>query len=480
MSHYDLPIVQFKAVEKNFGLVKALDQVDFEIFNGECIGLVGHNGAGKSTLMNILAGTFCPSYGDILINGQMADDYSVLVAQKNGIRCVFQELSLCPNLSVAENTRVMHASIKGFGWQKKASTLILQKLDDIFPNHSIKSDYLIADLSISQRQMVEISRVFSVSDTALNVVILDEPTSSLDAIIAKQLLTYVRKYVEQGGACVLISHMLDEILNTSDRIIVMCDGKIITEKPAQEFNRNSLVAAMGSVIRDSTSQKQLTKKTVRQGIPVLDILPTNQSNKKKFQAYKGEIIGLAGLAGHGQTDMLLQLFSSKNSMSFIAGDRQNDGVFPQWSIAQNISIGSIKKLLRYYLLDRQKINKLAEKFKQKIAIKTPDLNDNILTLSGGNQQKVLFARALGSPSKIILMDDPMRGVDIGTKQDVYDMIKQEAADGRVFIWYTTEFEELKHCDHIYIFSENEIVADLSVENLSEEVILQASFKETTI
>lgn len=478
MSHSGQPIVQLKNVGKNFGPVKALDQVDFEIFNGECVGLVGHNGAGKSTLMNLLAGTLSPSYGDILVNGQNINQYSISFAQKNGIRCVFQELSLCPNLTVAENTRVMHASIKGFGWRKKASTLILQKLDEIFPNHGIKSDFLVADLSINQRQMVEISRVFSVSESALNVVILDEPTSSLDAIIAAQLLTYVRKYVQQGGACILISHMLDEILNTSDRIMVMVDGKVVAEKPANQYDRNSLVAAMGSVVRDASDAQNTDENTRRKGTPILDILPTNQSDGQRFKAFKGEIVGLAGLAGHGQTDMLLQLFSPQNSMSFIAGDRQNDGVFPLWSIAQNISIGSIKDLLKHHLLDRSKINKLAETFKQKIEIKTPNMNDNILTLSGGNQQKVLFARALGSSADIILMDDPMRGVDIGTKQDVYDMVRKEAADGRTFVWYTTEFEELKHCDYIYIFGENEIVGDLAVKDLSEEIILQASFKET--
>ena len=166
-------------------------------------------------------------------------------------------------------------------------------------------------------------------------------------------------------------------------------------------------------------------------------------------------------------------------IAFVAGDRQTDGVFPLWTIGQNISIGSIRNLLNFGLLDLEREQELANNWREKIAIRTPDVNDNILSLSGGNQQKALFARAFGSPADTILMDDPMRGVDIGTKQEVYEMIRAEAEAGRTFIWYTTEMDELKHCDHVYVFRNGAIVADLTRDELTEQKVLHASFEEAS-
>jgi ribose transport system ATP-binding protein len=165
-------------------------------------------------------------------------------------------------------------------------------------------------------------------------------------------------------------------------------------------------------------------------------------------------------------------------MALVPGDRQVDGVFPLWSIGRNITIGSMRHMVRGGLIDRQAEERLAEEWKRRIAIRTPDMRDNILSLSGGNQQKALFARALGSPAGIILMDDPMRGVDISTKQEVYEMIREEAGLGRTFIWYTTEMDELEHCDHVYVFRNGSIVADLSGDELTEQKVLQASFEES--
>ena len=162
----------------------------------------------------------------------------------------------------------------------------------------------------------------------------------------------------------------------------------------------------------------------------------------------------------------------------VAGDRQNDGIFPLWSIGQNIGIGSIRRMIRALLIDQKREDEMAQDWQQRIAIRTPDMKNNILSLSGGNQQKALFARALGSDARIVLMDDPMRGVDIGTKQDVYGIIRAEAQGGRTFIWYTTEIDELKNCDHVYVFRNGRIVADLARDELSEEKVLHSSFAES--
>lgn len=470
--------ITLDGVEKNFGAVKALAGVTLHVDAGECLGLVGHNGAGKSTLMHMLNGTLIPDKGVLSIDGtKVGTGWSAATAQAAGIRCVFQELSLCPNLTVAENARIVHRPLKGFGWKARATSLILTKLNEIFPSHGIRADDEIAALSIGKRQMVEIARAFTVTDTPLRLVILDEPTSSLDAITAKQLLDYVKREIASGTSVILISHLLGDILGTANRIVVMKDGKTVAERLASSFNRQSLVAAMGSAHTVKNKNKHVVDFSQQ------PILVEGKSGEQKIEIRKGEIIGLAGLAGHGQTRMLLRIFSHldmkvNGRVAFVAGDRQSDGVFNIWSIGQNITVRSLKALRKLGLLAAEAEVQVAADWQSRIKIKTPDMNNNILTLSGGNQQKVLFARALASDAEIILMDDPMRGVDIGTKLEVYDMIREEAAKGRSFIWYSTEMEELNHCDRAYIFRNGTAAQSLSAGNLSEEKVLHASFAES--
>ncbi|TIT19299.1 MAG: sugar ABC transporter ATP-binding protein, partial [Mesorhizobium sp.] len=215
-----MDIIRLDGAEKHFGAVRALGGVDFHVGAGECVGLVGHNGAGKSTLMHMVAGTLVPDSGAITVRGSAERDYSVPRALELGIRCVFQELSLCPNLSVAENTRINHPSLIGFGWRRKAAELIAAKLDEIFPDHGISASDIAGDLSIGRRQMVEVARAFTLTEDPLALVILDEPTSSLDAHTAGQLLAFVRRFVASGGSCILISHVLGEVLQNADRIVV--------------------------------------------------------------------------------------------------------------------------------------------------------------------------------------------------------------------------------------------------------------------
>ncbi len=477
--------IKLDGVERNFGAVRALAGVSLEVGSGECLGLVGHNGAGKSTLMHILAGTLSPDKGEISVGGARHEgQWSVNVARTNGIRCVFQELSLCPNLTVAENVRVVHGSLKGFGWKKRSRDLALAKLDEIFPGHGIGPTDAISDLPIGKRQMAEIARAFTLTDIPLRLVILDEPTSSLDAVTAQQLLTFIRSQVAKGTSVILISHLLGDILGTCDRIVVMKDGKAVAERPAKKFDRHSLVAAMGTVVSRHKSTDTKLEQAKSQAPVAIRARPKTASDTDELIAHKGEIIGLAGLSGHGQTRMLLQVFSRSDAeitepLAFIAGDRQSDGIFNLWSIASNVTIRSLRSLLKRGLIVGDAESGLAAEWKDRMGIRTPDMNNNILTLSGGNQQKTLFARALASEAGIILMDDPMRGVDIGTKLEVYEMIAREARNGRTFIWYTTEMEELQYCDRAYVFRNGAISASLDHDDLTEEKILQASFAESS-
>jgi len=474
-------VVQVSDVKVHFGAVKALDGVTIRIAAGECVGLVGHNGAGKSTIVNIINGGLAPHSGTISCGGTQVDRYGIAAARANGVRCVFQELSLCPNLTVIENTRVMHRALRGWGWRSRAADVIRKTLDEIFPGHAIKPEATIGDLSISERQMVEIATAFSTISNPVRLVILDEPTSSLDASLAAQLLAYVRTFVKNGGSIILISHILGEILSATDRIIVMKDGKVVAEKPSADFNHHSLVAAMGSVVktRDIAQRRMQTGKAS----PLLTA-PPRRGKGLPFKAFPGELVGLAGLGGHGQTDILIDLYLSHTSnwmrrrdpeVTFVAGDRSLNGVFPLWSILRNLTVASLSNLSRRGLLSDNRENELAASWKERIEIRTKDMDNRILSLSGGNQQKVLFARALATSAPAVLMDDPMRGVDVGTKQEVYAIIRAEAERGRTFVWYSTEMEEVSLCDRVYVFSEGVIVRELIGAEVTEENILAASF-----
>jgi ribose transport system ATP-binding protein len=477
---YREEVVAARGVRVTFGAVKALDGADLVIHAGECVGLVGHNGAGKSTIVNVINGGLSPHEGSLSYGGR--EGHGIAAVRASGVRCVFQELSLCPNLTVGENARIMHAGLAGWNWRGRAKALVEAQLQAIFPGHGIDCDSTIDDLSIAERQMVEIAISFAGVDSQPKLVILDEPTSSLDAGLAAQLMAYIRKFVSGGGAVLLISHILGEILSTSDRIVVMKDGRVVADRVAPQFNIRNLVEAMGNVVRE---QEWTRAAATKAGAPVLSLRPLKEHGLA-FEAYRGEMIGFAGLGGHGQTEALLHLYLDRNSnwwptrrreLAFVAGDRSLNGTFPLWSILKNLSIASLGQLASRKMVDRTKENALGAGWKKRIEIRTPDMENRILSLSGGNQQKVLFARALATTASIVLMDDPMRGVDIGTKQEVYEMLRSEAANGRTFIWYSTEMDEIRLCDRVYVFREGAIVAELVGDEISEKNVLAASFSE---
>lgn len=479
------PLVELSHVSQSFGPVKALSDVVLTVQRGECLGLIGHNGAGKSTLMNILAGALVWGAGDMTFAGQPLDrHYNVNQARALGVRCVFQELSLCPNLSVLENTHIACPEIRGWQWRKKAAACITASLDQIFPGHGIKPQAIVADLSIGQRQMVEIARAFTHVDRPVELVILDEPTSSLDARVAQQLLTFVRHFVEGGGSLILISHILDEMLASCDRIAVMQDGRVVEVGQAADYSRDSLVEAMGHAAAPIQDQSQACS-TPAVSASADAALRVHQASgpaahARMIEARQGQIIGLAGLAGHGQSAFLNTVLKScqgADQVAFVAGDRQTEGIFPLWSIAENMAITALKGLSQYGLIERQQVTAMAHQWQHEMGIRTPSVQNPIVSLSGGNQQKVLFARALGASADLILMDDPMRGVDVGTKREVYSRIQAEAAKGRTFIWYTTEFEELSYCDHLYVFRDGQAVDDFPLSELSEARVLSSSFEE---
>jgi ribose transport system ATP-binding protein len=495
-------LIELRGIGKTFGRVKALADIRFEFRAGECVGIAGHNGAGKSTLMAVLTGVFLPDEGAMTIEGREVSGYDPNLARAAGVRCVFQELSLCANLSVAENMPIVHPELSGHDWRRRATRLMLEQLDAIFPGHGLKGHELIADLTLTQRQMVEIARAFTVVRDPVKLVILDEPTSSLDAHTAAQLLAFIERASERGIATILISHMLGEIVQAAQRVLVMRDGRVAGVLPREAITQDAIIRAMGQDLEVEVTAPQ-RREADRDGA-------SRQSGYRwalgtgahaQIEAPRGEVIGFAGLAGQGQSEALLTIYEAatkgRERVAFVAGDRPRDGVFPLWSIAQNLDIrwlldgrsnagevsngadGGSKASLSLFprVIDRRAARSLASTWAERIGIRGAPLSAGILSLSGGNQQKVLFARALASDAQLILMDDPTRGVDIGTKHELYRLVREEAARGRTFIWYTTENDEFAHCDRTYVFRAGRVTRLLHAHECNEQSLLAASFEE---
>ena len=478
----DGAFIRLAGIERHFGTVQALGGVDLTIGAGKMLGVVGHNGAGKSTLMQIVAGTLPPSAGRIEVTGaDVTAHYDVRRAHLLGIRCVFQELSLCPNLLVFENARILHPSLRGFGWRKRARLLIAEALDAIFPGHGIGPDRPVSTLSIGERQMVEIARAFTETDVPVRLVVLDEATASLDAAAAKQLLEFTVRARARGVACVFISHRLREILDHADEVTVLRDGRIAGAAPARRLNEGTLVEMMGEM----RGSEAAGSAGAAEAGPVRIEGAVGEGDLHPMLVHEGEIVGLAGLAGHGQRAFLHRVFAAASrrearlrvhgSVAYVSGDRANEGVFPLWSVARNISVGLLGQLTRLGLIDLALERKLAETWREELAIRTPDTGRAAVTLSGGNQQKILVARALASGADILLLDDPTRGVDVGTKRELYARMRRYASSGHAVLWYTTENAELPQCDRVYVFSRGRVTDMISRADYAEERVIRASF-----
>jgi ribose transport system ATP-binding protein len=482
----DPPICELRALGKRFDNVVALDSVDIILAVGERLGIVGHNGAGKSTLINVLNGSVRPSGGVIIWQGMdVTDGWTAGRARREGVRCIFQELALVPNLTAIENTRLLHSSLRGFGWRRKAAELIDQKLSEIFPGNHIDLGAAIERLPIGQRQMIEVARAFTETEAPVRLVVLDEPTSSLSSQAAELLIAFLRENSHPRPSTVLISHKLRDILGTSDRIIVLKDGTKILDESARLLERDRLMSAMGATTAVPRTDA-LIAQTRATTTPAIVKDGGRSLDEVELVVYPGEVVGFGGLAGHGQSERLVSLFeerrrrgqraSPRGDTAFVAGDRQMDGVFAAWSVKRNLTASSLAMLAPRGLIGSDSERRIAEDWCGQLSVRCASIDAPILSLSGGNQQKILFARALATPASLVLMDDPTRGVDIATKHDIYRRIRHEALSGRTFIWYSTEFDELRLCDRVYIFHEGRIVGSVDSTDLTEDAVLQLAFR----
>lgn len=481
-------LLSFSGMSRSFGLVHALRSVDLTIRKGERIAILGHNGAGKSTLMNIVTGALQGTAGRMVYQGvDHGSGWSISTARRLGVRFAHQEFALADNLTVCENLRLQDHSLRGMNWRARARKLIRASLDEIFPGNGISADAAVADLSVSARQMVEVARAFTQGKGEVKLVILDEPTSSLDNESADALLRYMQKVsAEFGIATVFISHKLREIAAAADRVVVLKDGAVAADRPARALGREDLVRLMdGGEVQQGGHARQQAGRKAASAPEVVTI--RRKDAAVTICARPGEIIGFGGLDGHGQREMLHRIYTRKarageaiaapEDLGFVSGDRAREGNFAFWSIAKNLSVRSLAKLARFRLISHRREAALVDEWLARLSVRLGDKRSFMSSLSGGNQQKILIARALSSDARVILLDDPTRGVDQNTKEEFYQILQKEAAGFRSFVWYATEFEELSLCDRVYVFYEDRITDEIGRAELSEARVLRSSFAE---
>ncbi|WP_290770766.1 sugar ABC transporter ATP-binding protein [Hoeflea sp.] len=473
------PLVQVRDAVKTYGPTKALSGVTLDVHSGEVFGVVGHNGAGKSTLMRVLSGLDAIDSGSVQINGVTRPFGNGFP----GVRMAYQEGSLALELTVCENIYLSsHSWIPDRRWHGPAARRAARRLDEIFPGHGISPADYVDDLPLADRQMVEISRATIADD--LSLLILDEPTESLSGSAVDHLYDYVRRLRAKGHAIILVSHRLREILSVCDRVAVMKDGAVVSTHAAGSVTEQDLFLAMGGEVvsdKEGVGARPTATDTARP-VSVKVPMATVEGAATQIVARKGEVIGLAGIAGQGQQRVLDRLWCRNpdvevsQALAYVPGDRQRSGILPIWDVARNLTITTLPKLGKNGIRDADKEASLVAEWVDRLKI-SGGANAAITGLSGGNQQKVIVARAFASDADTILLDDPFRGVDVHTKAELYQLIKSEARKGRTIVWYSSENSEMQHCDRAYVLRADRIAGELHGPQITDERIISLSFAE---
>jgi len=481
------PVLRLSGISKAYGPTRANQDLSFTVTAGEVVGLIGANGAGKSTLMRILSGITLPDAGRLELGGTEIDlrHFSPERARVLGIRIVHQELSLCPSLTVAEN---FYIEQPGRGrpplWRRHYERLAAASIAAIFPESGINVRRPVAALTLAQRQMVEIARAGA--DPKLRLLILDEPSSALDAHRSRELQGFIANRAASGVAVIFISHKLEEVEAVSGRVLVMRNGRLALDQLARSITVPQMIAAMvGEAARELERPQS---PDVATGKPLAEVRAP--WSEVPLVLHAGEIIGLAGLEGSGQREFLRALqgagcfgrhgggaIACLGSVSYVAGDRAAEGVFPLWDVIANAMVGRIaaRPLLAWVRPAAERI--MAAPFLEAVRLPSERSASPILELSGGNQQKVLMARALIAEADILLLDDPTRGVDVAVKRDFYALIREAAVAGKLVIWYSSETIEFLECNRVLLFHDGTARRVLEGSALSEDAIVNASFAE---
>ena len=494
----DNVFLELKNITKIFPGVKALDNVSFNLLKGEVHALCGENGAGKSTLMNVLGGICSPNSGQIFIDGKEIKLESPLEAAKKGIAVVHQELSLVSNLSVAENIFANRQPVGKLGLIKSkqlyTDTIESLKLFDI--DGVIDPLERVANLSVANQQVVEILKSMSLNP---RILVLDEPTSSLTSVEKDELFKSIKKLKSIGISFIYISHHLNEIFEIADRVTVLRDGKFVTTQYVSDVTEDKLVSFMvgreiSNIYGTRSSEDQIGEKYFE----VKDLCLAGKFNNISFSLHKGEILGISGLVGAGRTEMGMAIFgvtppdsgeiwmegvkkkinspleAIKNKIAYLTEDRKDQGLFLEMSLLENFIAPDTyrysSKILKF--VDNRKADISAQKAVGEFKISTPSIKQKIKNLSGGNQQKVLLSMWLGINPKVLIVDEPTRGVDVGAKSDIYNLLRGMAQKGIGIIVISSDLMELLGIsDRIIVMKQGQIVGEMDKSEATEEKVI---------
>jgi len=487
-------LLRARGINKSFPGVRALIDVDFDVEKGEIHALAGENGAGKSTLMKILSGVYTRDSGELVLDGKVISFSSPREAFDKGIAIIHQELNLAPNLSIAKNIYLGRYAKKGKIFFDEKKTLSDSKifLDEL--GFCEDPGTLVSHLTIAKQQMVEIAKALSVNS---RILIMDEPTSALNVNETNNLFRIMRSLKDRGVSIIYISHRIDEMFVIADRITIMKDGRIAVTKPIPETNHEDVVHYMtGKSLDDYYSTNEARTVKDREVLRVENLSQKKIVHNVSFSLKEGEILGIAGLLGSGRTELLKAIFGADRTTSgkiflngkemnitspcdsvmkgiaFLPEDRKLEGLHIARNIRDNIALPSLKRFAKMGFVDLKRHNKDAKEMINAINIKTQDEKKVVKQLSGGNQQKVVFAKWLEVKPKVLLLDDPTRGVDVGAKAEIYRLIRDQAAKGMGIIFVSSELPEvLGVSDRVLLINEGSIIGELSKSEMNEETVM---------
>ncbi len=486
------PILHMQGIDKSFSGNKVLDQVDFKVYPGRIMALVGENGAGKSTLMKILTGVYQRDAGEIIWQGEPVHFSHIRQSQQAGIAIIHQEMNLAYDLRVAENIFLGRELRNGAGFnlrrkmEKEASELLAELGLEIDPRLYVK------DLSVGEQQLVEIAKALAVD---AQLIVMDEPTGALSGQESHRLMKIVRALRGEGKSFVYISHRLDEIFELCDDITILRDGRWVLESPLSEQSPESVISAM--VGRQLSERFPYVNHSQPDTILQVESLTTDQVQDCSFEVKRGEILGLAGLMGSGRTELARALYGiypirhgqaslqgekinlkspytvQRAGIAYVTEDRKRNGVILGMNVRENTSMNSLRRFLnRAGMIRREAEGKAARQYVDRMAIKVSGLGQQLRYLSGGNQQKVALAKSLMVNPKFIILDEPTRGVDVGAKQEIFNLINQLTETGMAVLMISSEIEEiLGMSDRIMVMHEGRISGFLDREEATQEKIM---------
>jgi ribose transport system ATP-binding protein len=491
------PILEMLNINKSFGGVEVLHKIDFTLMKGEVHALVGQNGAGKSTLVKILNGVYSKDEGTIRINGEEIHYDSPIGARKYGLSMVFQEFSLVPTLTVAENVFLTREPRKNRFLlnDKESERRTRDLLNDIGVDIKINPNEYVEHINIGSRQIVEIAKALSQES---KILILDEPTASLSHTEIESLFNVINNLRKKGISIIYISHYLKDIFKICDKVTVLRDGHKIFTKVLKETTMDEVINAMLGKSLDE-DRKWKANKVERTQPPLLEVknITTDHVKNISFKAWPGEIIGIAGLLGSGRTEILNAIFGIdpiKNGEILINGrrvnnkstsdsiqcgialvpeDRRNQGLIIDFSIKENLLLPILRRLIKIWLINDKEGKKIVKNYIDKFNIKAKNMEQVVHFLSGGNQQKVVVAKSMVSDSKILLLDDPTFGIDVKSKQEIMRIVRDFVNAGNCAILISSELDEIAYyCDRVLIVRKCEIID--TIENIAENEISEES------